>query len=257
MFESAFCQILFYVFAVLALLCAVGVVAFRNPVTSAMNMALCFGFVAAILFGMGAQFLGIVQLIVYAGAILVLFLFVVMMLDVDAGESPDCHCTCDCWLGKLCCAVRSALPQLGGALTAGMLAGLICVISVNLPGAKDGSCPCKALCDNASELCIGQPEAAPVAHEDKADCHCADCLAMQPATRFGGPLPALSPAAAAQTLNPLLSPGEAMQCTSYPDVKLLGRTLFGKYVIPFVILGFALLSGTVGAVALSRKLRKD
>ena len=80
MFETSLCQILFYVLAALAVLCAAGVVAYRNPVNSAMCMAVCFAMVAAIFFGMGAQFLGIVQLIVYAGAILVLFLFVVMIV---------------------------------------------------------------------------------------------------------------------------------------------------------------------------------
>ena len=82
MFETSLCQILFYVLAALAILCSIGVVAYRNPVNSAMCMAVCFAMIAAIYFGMGAQFLGIVQLIVYAGAILVLFLFVVMMLDI-------------------------------------------------------------------------------------------------------------------------------------------------------------------------------
>lgn len=44
---------------------------------------------------------------------------------------------------------------------------------------------------------------------------------------------------------------------SIPDTKLLGYALFGKYSIAFTILSFGLLAGSVGAVALSRKLRKD
>jgi NADH:ubiquinone oxidoreductase subunit 6 (subunit J) len=40
-------------------------------------------------------------------------------------------------------------------------------------------------------------------------------------------------------------------------VKLIGKCLYTHYNIPFVILGFALLSGSVGAVALARKIRKD
>lgn len=226
MFESAICQIMFYVFAVLALICAIGVIAFRNPVTSAMNMALCFGFVAAIFFGMGAQFLGIVQLIVYSGAILVLFLFVVMMLDVDAegseeGSAPACKCLC----GTVCCWLRRRMPCIGAALVVGLLAGAMVKICISLPGATDGSCPCKTLCDNVSALCIGSDAAA--------------TEATAPAKGLGAALPALSPAATSE------------------DAKLIGHTLFGPYIIPFVILGFALLSGTVGAVALSRKIRKD
>ena len=73
----------------MTLICACAVIFSRNPVTSAMNMALCFAGTAALLFGMGAQFLGIVQIIVYAGAILVLFLFVVMMLDIRTEEEDN------------------------------------------------------------------------------------------------------------------------------------------------------------------------
>ena len=54
-----------------------------------------------------------------------------------------------------------------------------------------------------------------------------------------------------------MSPEAAAAATGYPDIKLLGKTLFSQYNIAFVILSFALLSGTVGAVALARKIRKD
>ena len=50
MFETSLCQILFYVLAALAVLCAAGVVGYRNPVNSAMCMAVCFAMVAAIFF---------------------------------------------------------------------------------------------------------------------------------------------------------------------------------------------------------------
>lgn len=243
MFESAICQILFYVFAVLSLLCAVGVVAFRNPVTSAMNMALCFGFVAAILFGLGAQFLGIVQIIVYAGAILVLFLFVVMMLDINDEDSCGCSdSSCKCCIGKAVHWLGSKMPVFSGLLVGCSLAAIISYTAISLPGATGNGCPCHALCNSVGELGLG----------DNTPAAAADVTAKG----LGGVMPALSPAAAAKTLNPAIAPADAAKATSIPDVKLLGMTLFGKYVIPFVILGFALLSGTVGAVALSRKIRK-
>ena len=243
MFESAICQILFYVFAVLSLICAIGVVAFRNPVTSAMNMALCFGFVAAILFGLGAQFLGIVQIIVYAGAILVLFLFVVMMLDLNAEDSCSCdNGTCKCCLGKAVHWLGSKMPVFAGLLVGCSLAAIISYTAVNLPGATDNGCPCHALCNSVGELGLGDNTSA--------------AAVDVPAKGMGGVLPALNPAAAAKALNPDIAPADAAKATTIPDAKLLGMTLFGKYVIPFVILGFALLSGTVGAVALSRKIRK-
>ncbi len=227
MFEPSLCLILFYLLAALAVLCAVGVVAYRNPVNSAMCMAVSFAMVAAIFFGMGAQFLGIVQLIVYAGAILVLFLFVVMMLDIhDEGKSRG-----------------SSVHATVGVLIAGFFAGLIIVTAWNLPGATEASCPARNLCSSMGELLIGD----------------ARTVSETPATtpQYGSYLPELSPAAAARMENPAISEEEAAKATSISDVKLLGKCLYTHYNIPFVILGFALLSGTVGAVALARKIRKD
>ena len=57
--------------------------------------------------------------------------------------------------------------------------------------------------------------------------------------------------------DPGMTPECAAKATGYPDVKLLGKTLFTQYNIAFVILSFALFAGTVGAVALARKIRKD
>ena len=225
MFESAICQIIFYVFAALAALCAIGVVAFRNPVASAMNMALSFGFTAAILFGMGAQFMGIVQLIVYAGAILVLFLFVVMMLDVKAEE-------------RFC-----KLPLFIGLVVASVFAGIVTYVSLNLPGAGSFSCPMATLCENIDALAVTDTPAA--------------TACVQAPAGYGGSLPALDSTAANLAANPGMTPECAAKATGYPDVKLLGKTLFTQYNIAFVILSFALFAGTVGAVALARKIRKD
>ncbi len=75
--------ILFYVFAIVMFVAALGVVFSRNPVHSVMLLVLTF-FNAAILWLMAeAEFLAIVLVLVYVGAVMVLFLFVVMMLDVD------------------------------------------------------------------------------------------------------------------------------------------------------------------------------
>lgn len=227
MFETSFCQILFYILAALAVLCAVGVVAYRNPVNSAMCMAVCFAMVAAIFFGMGAQFLGIVQLIVYAGAILVLFLFVVMMLDIHNESKTRGSYT------------HAAI----GVLVAGIFAGVIVKVSISLPGATDNRCPVMTLCNSAGELLIGEARSTETAPAGN--------------TQYGGPLPELSAAAAARMENPAISEADAAKASSISDVKLIGKCLYTNYNIPFVILGFALLSGTVGAVALARKIRKD
>jgi len=76
----------FYLFAFIMIASAVMVVSARNPVHSVLFLILAF-FNAAVLFLLaGAEFLAMILLIVYVGAVAVLFLFVVMMLDVDFAE---------------------------------------------------------------------------------------------------------------------------------------------------------------------------
>ena len=82
-------DILFYVFASLTLVCGFLVVAnpfSRNPVTSAMFLVLTIVSLAGLFVLLHAFFLAAVQVLVYAGAVMVLFLFVIMLLDLKAEE---------------------------------------------------------------------------------------------------------------------------------------------------------------------------
>ncbi len=82
-------NILFYVFAFLTLLCGVLVIAnpfSRNPVTSAMFLVLTIISMAGLFVLLHAFFLAAVQILVYAGAVMVLFLFVIMLLDLKEEE---------------------------------------------------------------------------------------------------------------------------------------------------------------------------
>jgi len=81
-----FPTILFYVFAAVLILAALGVILARNPVHSALLLVLCFFTSAVIWLMLDAEFLGIVLVLVYVGAVMVLFLFVVMMLDINIEE---------------------------------------------------------------------------------------------------------------------------------------------------------------------------
>lgn len=74
---------LFYLFATLAVAAAIFMVASRNAVNSALGMIVTLGAVAADYFLLDAPFLGVLQILVYAGAVMVLFLFIIMLLDVD------------------------------------------------------------------------------------------------------------------------------------------------------------------------------
>src|SRR5882762_6757063 len=77
---------LFYIFAALALICGVMTLASRNPVNSAMFLVLTIAALAGLFVLLQAFFLAAVQILVYAGAVMVLFLFVIMLLDLKAEE---------------------------------------------------------------------------------------------------------------------------------------------------------------------------
>ncbi|GJD54940.1 NADH-quinone oxidoreductase subunit J [Methylobacterium dankookense] len=79
----------FYLFAGVAIASGFMVIASRNPVTSVLFLILAFVNAAGLFVLMGAEFLAMILIVVYVGAVAVLFLFVVMMLDVDFAELRD------------------------------------------------------------------------------------------------------------------------------------------------------------------------
>ncbi|HEY5265053.1 MAG TPA: NADH-quinone oxidoreductase subunit J [Steroidobacteraceae bacterium] len=81
-----FPAILFFILAAVLVGSALGVILARNPVHCALLLVLCFFNSAVIWILLDAEFLGIVLVLVYVGAVMVLFLFVVMMLDVNIEE---------------------------------------------------------------------------------------------------------------------------------------------------------------------------
>jgi len=76
--------ILFLVFAIIAVVCAVNVVVQTHPISSALSLIGVMGSLAVLYLLLGAEFLAMTQLIVYAGAIMVLFVFVIMLLNAGA-----------------------------------------------------------------------------------------------------------------------------------------------------------------------------
>ena len=73
----------FYVFSIIAVASALMVISSRNPVHSVLFLILCFVNAAGLFMLAGAEFLALILIVVYVGAVAVLFLFVTMMLDVD------------------------------------------------------------------------------------------------------------------------------------------------------------------------------
>ncbi len=82
-------QITFFVLSTLTLLFAIGVILSRNPISSVLFLILTFFTISAHYIMMNAQFLAIVNIIVYAGAIMVLFLFVVMLMNLNSDTEPQ------------------------------------------------------------------------------------------------------------------------------------------------------------------------
>ena len=105
--------VLFWIFSLLMLLTAMGVVFFRNPVSSAMSLVLSFIALAAVFVTLDAFFIAVVQVLVYAGAVMVLFLFIIMLLDLR--EEKRRRVRLSAWLG-------------GGLVVGGFISALLKVV---------------------------------------------------------------------------------------------------------------------------------
>jgi len=76
--------VIFLVFAIIAVVCAINVVVQTHPISSAISLVGVMGSLAILYLLLGAEFLAAAQVIVYAGAIMVLFVFVIMLLNAGA-----------------------------------------------------------------------------------------------------------------------------------------------------------------------------
>jgi len=81
-------KILFWFLSALAVAAAIGVIASKNPIYSVLCLVIVFFAISGHYILMNAQFLAIVNIIVYAGAIMVLFLFVIMLMNLNAEAEP-------------------------------------------------------------------------------------------------------------------------------------------------------------------------
>ncbi len=78
--------ILFLAFAAVAVVCAINVVVQTHPISSALSLIGVMGSLAVLYLLLGAEFIAMAQVIVYAGAVMVLFIFVIMLLNAGAEE---------------------------------------------------------------------------------------------------------------------------------------------------------------------------
>lgn len=98
-------EIVFWLLSVAAIGCALGVILSRNPINSVLFLIATFFAISGHYILMNAQFLAIVNIIVYAGAIMVLFLFVIMLMNLNADAEPQ----------------KSRLVQFAGIISGGIL----------------------------------------------------------------------------------------------------------------------------------------
>jgi NADH-quinone oxidoreductase subunit J len=129
-------QVLFHLFAAILILAALGVIIARNPVYSALALVMCFVTSAAIWLLIQAEFLAVVLVLVYVGAVMVLFLFVVMMLDINLAEMRKGF-TRFAWLGWL--TALALIAEIAGVVWARGGLGLDVHRGVELPVPADYS----------------------------------------------------------------------------------------------------------------------
>ena len=98
-------EVLFWFLTIMAISCALGVILSRNPINSVLFLIATFFAVSGHYLLMNAQFLAIVNIIVYAGAIMVLFLFVIMLMNLNADTEPQ----------------KNRLVQFAGIISGGVL----------------------------------------------------------------------------------------------------------------------------------------
>ncbi|MBF0286226.1 MAG: NADH-quinone oxidoreductase subunit J [SAR324 cluster bacterium] len=161
----------FYLFAVIAVASSLGVLICRNPIYSAMSLVCTFFCLGVIYILLNEEFVAVIQILVYAGAILVLFLFVIMLLNI----TPD---------GEL---FRLNIPKvIGIGITIGFLAQ---IIGLFLSGLQYG------------------PK---------------DIYTVEKLTEEG-------------------------------SIAVIGRLLYGEYVLPFEVVSLLLLVAVIGAVIIGKR----
>ncbi len=119
-------QVLFFVFAAFAIAGAINLLAQSHPIQSALSLIVVMASLAALFLLLGAEFVAAVQVIIYAGAIMVLFIFVIMLLNAGAEEKT----------GYSRVAVIFGYPAV--AVLAGLLAWMLVRNTSNAPGVRLG-----------------------------------------------------------------------------------------------------------------------
>ena len=215
-------QLIFFVLAGVATLSAIGMVLMKDPVHSALLLVFTFFNLAGLYVLLGAEFIAVVQVLVYAGAIVVLFLFVMMLLQVRPGPS----------LYRL----RFFQTGFGPVLAVGFLVEVLLVVFASgffLNGGKSFA-PFDENSTQAKQM----------------------YASVQYAVQTFVPLKdATGNTVGGSAANPGILPGvntDAKPVTG-GHAALLGKELYSTYLYPFEIASLILLIAAIGAIVIARR----
>jgi len=134
-------SLFFMVFAALAVICAVNLVLQKHPISSALSLVGVMAALAALYLILGGEFIAAAQLIVYAGAIMVLFVFVIMLLNAGAeGTSLQVSSFAKylgmillvVFLGLISFIIQAMLPKTEGVVFGGFKGGTTADVGMKL-----------------------------------------------------------------------------------------------------------------------------
>ena len=223
--------ILFIVFGALALIGALAVIGFKNPVYSAIALIGTFFAQAGLFILLGAHFVAAVQVIVYAGAIMVLFLFVIMLLNLGSVrvDRPKAG------IAKGAAIVLGIIFALEGVYIAVNASKDTAVARVKQESAVDGGAITEAQLKKISEM-----EATYQLTRDEINAEYIPKVAA--AAKTVENLTADDAQKLIQTLQGEMGTTER-----------IGSVLFGKFLLPFEVTSLILLAALIGVIVLVKR----
>ena len=216
--------ILFAIFATLALAAAVSVVVFKNPIHSALALVLTLFSLAGLFVVMGAYFVAAVQVIVYAGAIMVLFVFVIMLLNLGT--------------------IQASRPVTGAKVFAVIL-GIIFAVEAIYVGVKG---PAVSQSRNRPAVATG----ASITPEQLDQIAAMESAVLDRAAINSDYVPKIAEQKTAVTALTAVEADELIRTLQgeIGKTERLGAVLFDKFLLPFEVTSFILLAALIGVIAL-------
>lgn len=209
-------QIVFLVLAIVATACALGVVIMKDPVHSALMLVATLFNIAGVYILLGAEFIAAIQVLVYAGAIVVLFLFVMMLLQVRPGPS----------LNRLRFFQSRFAPLLA-------LAFLVEVVIVVL----------------GSSFALNGGRILDPANTQAANIQAGARYSVETDVPYAYP----NQATVGGSGIGLRNPDGTQEIVTSGHTALLGKELYSTYLFPFEIASLILLIAAIGAIVIARR----